>query len=500
MLSRTLLPLLLASPALAQSTFQGLGTVNARATGISSDGSAVCGTANSGDFRWDATNGFTIVAAFPDQNGFVLTSTGGLYGCATFANPSTNNQEAARWDTLGNLQFIGGLSSQSGSSLSSAYAMDDSGNVIVGLGWVSAGTAHAFKWTLGSGMLDLGSLGGSSRANGVSGDGSTVVGWSGNPRLPVYWSSGGPVPIGNGTTSGEGWAASQNGSVITGLYNNALFRWTSAGMVSLGKLPGSASSDTATGYDISADGNTIVGANGNPFFGTPWRALLWRSDLGLVELKSYLVTHGAPQAASWTLQFANAISADGTVIAGYGLNPSNQVESWIATIAPPSPLAPFCDPGIAGVTACPCSNPATGANRGCDNSSATGGASIAGAGIAALAADSVVISTANQRPSGTSILMQGTTQNTGIVFGQGVRCVGGTLKRLYAKNAAGGSISAPQTGDPSISARSAALGDPISGGSARYYFVYYRDPIVLGGCAATSTFNTTNSGTVNWLP
>jgi hypothetical protein len=51
-----------------------------------------------------------------------------------------------------------------------------------------------------------------------------------------------------------------------------------------------------------------------------------------------------------------------------------------------------------------------------------------------------------------------------------------------------------------VSARSAALGDPISGGQIRGYATYYRDPIVLGGCPATSTFNTTQSISVSWVP
>jgi hypothetical protein len=103
----------------------------------------------------------------------------------------------------------------------------------------------------------------------------------------------------------------------------------------------------------------------------------------------------------------------------------------------------------------------------------------------------------------TSIVLQGNAQiPAGAVFGQGVRCVGGALKRLYVKVASGGSITAPNTGlgDLSVSARSAQLGDPIPAGAIRYYLVYYRDPIVLGGCPAASTFNTTRSGAVTWWP
>jgi hypothetical protein len=78
--------------------------------------------------------------------------------------------------------------------------------------------------------------------------------------------------------------------------------------------------------------------------------------------------------------------------------------------------------------------------------------------------------------------------------------VGGSLKRLYVHAAAGGAVSAPVGTDARVHTRSAALGDSISAGSARYYFVYYRDSTVLGGCPATSTFNTTQSGSLIWYP
>jgi hypothetical protein len=161
----------------------------------------------------------------------------------------------------------------------------------------------------------------------------------------------------------------------------------------------------------------------------------------------------------------------------------------------------LCDPGVGGVLACPCANPPGGTGRGCDNSATTGGAMLSASGIASLSADSIAFTTSGEKPTATSVLLQGTTLvSSGVTYGQGVRCVGGTLKRLFTKTAVGGSITAPDFGpsDPSISARSAAKGDPISAGQSRWYLVFYRDPIVLGGCPATSTFNTTQTGRVDW--
>jgi Tol biopolymer transport system component len=161
----------------------------------------------------------------------------------------------------------------------------------------------------------------------------------------------------------------------------------------------------------------------------------------------------------------------------------------------------LCDPGVGGVSACPCSNPPGGPDRGCNNSSATGGASLAAAGVAYLSMDSLVFATAGERSTATSILLQGNALvGSGVVYGQGVRCTGGVLKRLFTKAASGGSITAPDfgAGDPTVSARSAAKGDTIQAGQSRWYLVYYRDPTVLGGCPASSTFNATQTGRVDW--
>jgi hypothetical protein len=164
-----------------------------------------------------------------------------------------------------------------------------------------------------------------------------------------------------------------------------------------------------------------------------------------------------------------------------------------------TPGVVVCEPGTGGVSACPCGNPPAGAGLGCNNSASTGGAQLAASGIARITYDSVVFTTSGERPSATSIVLQGDALNGGgALFGQGVRCVVGNLKRLYVKTASGGSIRAPSASDRHVHARSAALGDTIAPGSHRFYGVYYRDPNVLGGCQPTSTFNITQQLDLLW--
>jgi len=163
----------------------------------------------------------------------------------------------------------------------------------------------------------------------------------------------------------------------------------------------------------------------------------------------------------------------------------------------------MCDPGQGGVLACPCNNPPSSSGRGCNNSPGTGGAALIASGIAYLAQDGLQFHTSGEPPSATSILLQGDLLlPSGTAFGQGVRCAGGVLKRLFVKTAANGSIHAPDlaAGDSTISGRSSALGVPLQPGHAYAYLVYYRDPQVLGGCPSTSTFNATQTGTVSWWP
>lgn len=209
---------------------------------------------------------------------------------------------------------------------------------------------------------------------------------------------------------------------------------------------------------------------------------------------------GPPPAAGMTPQIIVCAEALGLTTTRGGFGPfGDDMDGLDAVQLAPVPLS-FCLAGASGVVPCPCANPGM-PGAGCNNSSATGGATLTAAGASSLSGDTLVFTTAGEKPTALSIVLQGTgISATGLVFGQGVRCVAGTLTRLYTKTAVGGSITAPVGADPSVSVRSAALGSPILAGTYRYYGVYYRDPTVLGGCPSSSTFNITNQLAVYWLP
>src|SRR5260221_167905 len=104
------------------------------------------------------------------------------------------------------------------------------------------------------------------------------------------------------------------------------------------------------------------------------------------------------------------------------------------------PLTEFCFPVDGGIKACtPCSpaNPPSAHGRGCNNyGSQTGGATLSAMGNASIAHDTAILVSDFENNTAFTVLMQGTA-TANVVFGAGIRCVGGNLKRLYAGSAGG---------------------------------------------------------------
>ncbi len=159
-----------------------------------------------------------------------------------------------------------------------------------------------------------------------------------------------------------------------------------------------------------------------------------------------------------------------------------------------SPTTPFCVGDGTG-TACPCGNSGSPGN-GCANSIVPAGAHLAGSGLASLAADTFKL-IGTGMPDAAALYYQGTSMlggGNGIVFGDGLRCVGGTILRLGTKVNAGGTSQYPEAGDLPISVR----GMVPPGGGPRLYQCWYRnaDP----GFCTPNTFNLSNGVEVTWTP
>lgn len=319
-------------PCFAQASLQALDGAPSftRASGMSADGQWVVGSGNAILPYWDQASGLWLDAGAADGAN-AQSSMGGLFFSANQPDPSNGNAStAARYDrTSGTWTILGGLGSQSGSSKSTAYGISGDGQTVVGLGWVTPGEAHAFRWTASGGVQDLApNFGFSSRANGVSRDGAAAVGYyTSGGRRAVRWMNGVQTYLGSldpaapVTGTGEAFAANFDGSIVVGTSKFDAFRWTQAGgMQNLGRLPGAQS---CTLVSASDDGETLVGWSGSSFLDS--RAVIWRPEFGatVVDLQNLLISMGEPNAGAWSvLRFAAGVSADGTVISGWGVGPN----------------------------------------------------------------------------------------------------------------------------------------------------------------------------------
>ncbi len=196
-------------------------------------------------------------------------------------------------------------------------------------------------------------------------------------------------------------------------------------------------------------------------------------------------------AGTWTLH----------VVDWFATDTGDLANGWILEGTDASGFASFCEPGVDAFP-CPCGNPPSTSARGCDNFGAhSGGAVLSSSGEARVTVDTLVLTSTSENASALTVFFQSDTlaDSSSVAFGAGRICIAGTLLRLYSDKAVGGSISRPGAGDPSVSSRSAALGDPLVSGSTRFYTAAYRDAFAAGPCGdPAATFNASQAGSLTW--
>jgi hypothetical protein len=158
---------------------------------------------------------------------------------------------------------------------------------------------------------------------------------------------------------------------------------------------------------------------------------------------------------------------------------------------PGGPGTAYCF-GDGSGTACPCDNDsAVGAGQGCANSLGVG-AAMAATGTNSVGADDIVFTTVNMRPNQPALVFVGENAvngGDGVVFGDGLRCAGGTVLRfdVMLPNAQGTANWGPGL-------------QPTGGWSAgdtRRFQTWYRDP---GGSPCGNNFNLSNGYEVSFMP
>jgi uncharacterized membrane protein len=336
----------LASAASAEVTFEYLFD-GAWAEDLSDDGSVVVGKILGTDeaFRWTSATGLAPLgmssgAVLGRSAGTVTVSADGQAVAATILGVDSTYvtqgvwTDQARWtETMPPPPPDGGIIDQ---AYGSCWGISGDGQRVFGLYWrpgASDGGAHASMWTAATGTVDLGSSGGTSRAERASFDGSVVVGWdawSTGSWKAAAWVNGTLHELSpTGDIPGQARSVNPAGTIVGGyqwdsghnMQTAAVWRWNGSGFDDtelLGVLPGTSPNvGRATVRGINADGSVLVGYNtyaGDPFYTD---GFLWTEATGLVNVVDFLSDHGI-DVTGFDIRDLQAVTPDGTRIVGYG--------------------------------------------------------------------------------------------------------------------------------------------------------------------------------------
>jgi uncharacterized membrane protein len=330
----TVVSLLAAPAALGQTVTFELIQDTFSANDMSPEGRFIVGTAPGGVYLLDTETGVKTIlpapgidgAAVSDDGQFVLGDIPDPEGVATEVAglwSATTNQ----WQSLGYLP-----DSLACPSRSNGYELSADGSIAVGLSWDGC-SGRGFMWTEETGMLELEPLAnGGNRASVISADGSVIAGFAQGSfsRTPAMWdanTNGQLLDPPTGDVVGEVRGMSADGTILLGNWDEDAFRWTAEGGAEiLGNgtvLPGW----VGNAMDIAEDG-TIVGFD--HLFG---QRLAWIQPQGtgpLIELGSYIESHGGTVPDGTFLEVCQAISRNGRVIIGH----SFITGGWKVTIEP----------------------------------------------------------------------------------------------------------------------------------------------------------------------
>jgi uncharacterized membrane protein len=339
----------LGSLAYGQPAYYDLGSA-ANVSGLSADGSVASGYITSGQFfYWTPSGGQVFVGGSAPGDGFggsAVMSDDGAYFSGNTIDPSTQLSQMSRYHIpTGTWELLGGIGSSSGAEGSSGWGISGNGQSVVGLGWISGGTAHAIQWNPPGPTQDLGSTvaGNSSRANATNFDGSVVVGWQDGDmgRQAAIWDFGVQTLVvdGVGNPLGEASDISGNGNWVVGQggFDEPWRLNRATGVVDkLGVLNPDAFFPSRGATGISDDGRIVVGFErdfANPFggqFGT-----IWIEGQGIQDLTTWALARGVPVPENVFLTIPLAISADGKTISGL----NSRFEGFVITVPEPGSIA-----------------------------------------------------------------------------------------------------------------------------------------------------------------
>ena len=435
--------------------------------------------------RWDAAGNVEWAAVIPTLGGdylnaVVIAPSGDIYaagitGGSTFLGDVYVVKLSATGTVLWQRSFDGGGAPVTGSEIAYGIALAPSGGVYVSGDAITPGGADAvlLSYDAAGNLLWSRTIDGAGHAN----DSGSECGVDG----------AGDVYLAGRVNEG---AATKHDFLLAKFdaAGNELWRRTWDGPAHQDDAGLFLAVEPGGGATVAGHSTGATGAGDSDVSVVRWDAagnLAWQhvaSTPGILEDRTYALARGPGGVLAVT-------GSSGTTSTG---------AVW--TIVLVESAERFCF-GDGAAASCPCGNDSpAGLGRGCANSIGSS-AQLVDGGVASVSNDTLALTSSGELPNALSIFLQGDAQVAFAPFGDGLRCVGGSLRRLYVTNASGGVASAPPAGEPGVSQRSAALGDPLAPGSRRFLQTYYRDPdLAFCPAPAGDGWNASSGLIVDWAP
>lgn len=371
--------------------FMGLGAVpgatTSTATGITTDGSVVCGNSGNQPFIWTEGDGIKGLGLPGDSTSCSAAGVGvSNDGIVVAVNSNAAIYRAKRWD--GNAAGPGAFSSlpRAGTLEWTASGLGTDGTSEV---WISGSTINggdgngrqACRYRQSTGTTDLPTL----PANGH--DNSDFHAVSDNGYFGGQYQHLGTAPTGGarnamrftgvspcqplnslfGSPSTKNEAAaksiSRNGSVQGGwsYYINEVFLYmpcvwvNSIAPTAVGFIPGSDNDNHGEILALNGDGSLAGGYSlrrSSPNPDGPKEALIWDTAGGVRQLQGWLASQYGLTLTGWTLQEIRGMSGDGLVLTGNGIH-SGVGEAWVVRFIPHDPPPPTIAQQPSSQTVCP---------------------------------------------------------------------------------------------------------------------------------------------------
>jgi hypothetical protein len=491
-----------AGPALfAGGAFSGAGALAAR------------GIARWDGARWSALDvgiegRVDALAAHDDGSGTALYAGGSFFAAGGVFAESIARWDGARWSALGSgihggaapvralasfggALYAGGDFTLAGGMLANRIAAWD------GLAWSVPGGGVDLSGTIealatfddgdGARLVASGTF---DSIGGVAG--AHVAQWDGSAWSPLGAGLDAPALALAVYDAGSGRAELYAGGAFTlagGVAVQGIARWDGTSWAAVGDAVG-APGGSVRALAVHDDG---LGHGAALYASGTFTALGSASTAGLARWDGAQWSAVAGGSAALALAVYDDGAGAALYLGGNAASPPGVASTNLAALRGcDAPGRAFCF-GDGSGTPCPCGNHGT-AGAGCA-SSVGSGAVLAASGTPSVQADTLVLHGSGMPPDSLSLYLQGLAPHAsglGSAFGDGLRCVGGSLARLGVAQCVNGASSYPSLGDAPVSLQASA-----PPGVTRTYQIWYRDPASF--CSA-ATFNLSNGLQLHWLP